>query len=438
MRKELLGSSLILLASTGWAFAQTPLPSSPVAGLEPVAAWSHEDAPAAAWSAPGGGDDGKSCLWGGADYLLWWVKGGPLPYPFVLTGPVNGPPPNNNPGALNEAGVPTLTGKSIDFGALSGVRVTAGGWLDSEGSLGIEGSGFLLPQQTKSYRAASDANGNPVLGFRYLDTPAANNLAEDIFQASIPPGNANMVGPFGGGLAVISNIRLWGSEANMVLGMANSGGLRLQALGGFRYLDLSESLGLQLQSTPLDGSALTFLGNPVTAPSSFATNDSFQTRNQFYGGQVGLRGEYALGKFVVDATGKVALGTNHEVVEVAGTSTLFTPGASPTTVPVGQFAGPSNIGRRTQDEFAVVPEVEVKLGYQVTSWLRASVGYDFLYMSRVVRPGSQVDLIVNDSTNPVNGVFGVPPVDRSPFPQPFMHQTDFWAQGLTFGLELRF
>ncbi len=168
------------------------------------------------------------------------------------------------------------------------------------------------------------------------------------------------------------------------------------------------------------------------------TTDVFSTRNQFYGGQVGLRGEYALGKLLLATTAKVALGSNHESVQVEGASTLLMPGVAPTTVPVGQFAGPSNIGRRTRDEFAVVPEVEVKAGYQVTSWLRATVGYDFLYLSRVVRPGNQVDLFVNDSRNPVNGVFGAPPLDTSNFPRPFFNHSEFWAQGLTFGLELRF
>jgi hypothetical protein len=432
MRKGLIGSSLVLLAGTGWAFGQAPPPSNPVAGLEPVAAWAPADAPSAVWAGAGGGDGGKSCLWGGADYLLWWVKGDPLPPSLVLTGPND----NDNPGALNQNGRPILTGRDVDYGALSGVRATVGGWLDSDGQLGIEGSGFLLPQQSRTLKAASDANGSPVLGFRYLDTPTAGGF-EDIFQASIPTGNP-LAGPFTGSVAVISSLRLWGAEGNAVFGLVDDGNLRLQALAGFRYADLSESLSLQLRSTAIDVGTLSFLGNPETAPSSIATNDFFRARNQFYGGQVGLRGEYVLGKLVVGATGKVALGSNHESLEVMGTSTLFTPGSPNISVPVGQFAGPSNIGLRTRNEFAVMPEVEVKLGYQMTNWLRATVGYDFLYLSRVVRPGSQVDLVVNDSFNPVNGVFGAAPLDKSASPQPFFRQTDFWAQGLTFGLELRF
>src|SRR5262249_25302456 len=162
-----------------------------------------------------------------------------------------------------------------------------------------------------------------------------NNLAEDIFQASIPPGNANGVGPFAGGVTLTSNIRLWGAEANAILGTSGSGGLRLQTLAGFRYLDLAESLNLQLTSTALDGSSVFFEGNQFGSPASILTLDSFQTRNQIYAGQVGVRGEYNLGGLVVSTTAKFAVGNNHESITVMGLSTL-NPNPGPTqSVPVG-------------------------------------------------------------------------------------------------------
>jgi hypothetical protein len=435
MRKGLLASFLVLLAGAGAAFAEAPAGCGGGHGTDCLPGWSwgveeaHAHAPA--WTS-----DAEDCspprVWVNGEYLLWWFKGGPIPNPLVLTGPND----NNNPGALNQRGRAVLTDGDIDYEPLSGARLTVGGWLDPDGRLGIEWSGFLLPKQVKSYRARSDANGSPVLGFRYLDTPF-NTGSEDIFQASIPTGNA-LAGPFSGSVAVLSNTRLWGTELNGVTCLANSGGLRLQALGGLRYVDLAEDLTLQLQSFAIGGTALSFEGNPVNNPSGVASTDFFRTRNQFYAGQVGFRGESNLGKFVVGVTGKFALGDMHEVVDVRGVSAMIPNPGPITTVPVGQFAGPSNIGRRTRDQFAVAPEVEVKAGYQLTSCLRATIGYDILYLSRVVRPGSQVDLVVNDSVNPLNAAFGVSPIDHSSFPRPFFQRTDFWAQGLTFGLELDF
>jgi hypothetical protein len=417
--------------SPGWTFAQGPMPGYPAVGQQMSPGWASSDIAAPSHSM--GGEDCGPRFWVGADYLLWWFKDGPLPFPFALTGD----PTTNNPGALNAGGQPILTGPGVDYGTLSGVRVTAGGWLDSSGELGFEASGFWFPHQTKAYRATSDATGNPVLGLRYLDPPVNGVAPEDIFQASVPPGNPFGVGPFSGSLAVVSRTQLWGTEFNAVACLARDCNLHLQALAGFRYADLSEDLSLQLQSTAVGAGTLTFLGNTLTAPSAVATSDSFRTRNQFYGGQVGLRGEYCLGAFFVAATTKVALGSNHESVNIEGSSSLFPNPGPIVTLPTGQFAEPSNIGRRTSDRFAVMPEAEIKIGYQINSCLRATVGYDFLYLSRVVRPGNQVDLIIDDRTNVVNPGF-VPGTTNTTFPRPLFNQTDFWAQGLTFGLEFRF
>jgi Putative beta barrel porin-7 (BBP7) len=434
MRTRLTASFLLLLTGAGWGFAQAPPPANLTPAPGPGPACCPSDAGASFCAAGGQDDCRKPHFWAGGEYLLWWVKDGPLPFPLVTTGD----PASPNPGTLGLGGVPILTGRGVDYGTLSGVRVTAGAWLDPDGGLGVEGSGFWLPRRTKTFAAASDAHGNPVLTFRYLDPPDPDTgiAEEDAFQASLPPGNGAGVGPFAGGLAVISRIELWGAEANAVIGLADNERLSLQALVGFRYVDLYETLGLAWRSTAVDDAVVTFLGNPFPAPSTVTTFDSFKARNQFYGSQVGLRGEFSRGKFVVGATGKVALGENHESLSVQGSSTLFPNVGPPVTVGAGQFAAPSNIGRVTHDEFAVVPEVEVKVGYQATSWLRAYVGYDFLYWSRVVRPGNQVDLIVNDQFNPVNGAFGVPVAGN--FPRREFNRSDFWAQGVTFGLEFRY
>jgi len=74
----------------------------------------------------------------------------------------------------------------------------------------------------------------------------------------------------------------------------------------------------------------------------------------------------------------------------------------------------SNVSR-----FAVVPEVNLNVGYQFADWARAYVGYDFLYASDVAQPGEQI--------NPAGLIFA-----------PVQPHTDFWAQGVNFGLEFRF
>jgi Putative beta barrel porin-7 (BBP7) len=433
VRKGIIASCSLLLASASFTFAQAPQYTNPYPPFEAGPMWPQNYFNAGYCAVPNCPDCCGPRCWASADYLLWWFKDAPLPAPLVLSGTND----SDNPGALNAGGFPILASHGVDFSALSGMRVTVGGWLGGDSKIGIEGSGFLIPQQTRAYRVASNGTGNPVLGFRYLDPPVNGVFPEDVFQASIPPGNPFELGPFSGRLTVISNTRLWGSEANAIFCLCDGCNFHLQALAGFRYADLQESLSLQSESTAVDGGTLFFNGATINAPGTTAVIDSFQTRNQFYGGQVGLHTECCWGNFLFGATGKVALGSNHESINILGTSTLYPNPGTIVTVPTGQFAEPSNIGRRTHNEFAVMPEGEVKVGYQVTRWLTASAGYDFLYLSRVVRPGSQVDLTVDDRTNVTNGGF-VPGTTGTTYPRPLFDQTDFWAQGVSFSLEFRY
>src|SRR5262249_57995102 len=126
---------------------------------------------------------------------------------------------------------------------------------------------------------------------------------------------------------------------------------------------------------------------------SFSITDQFHTTNDFYGGQVGFDFECRRGHWFLGWTTKVAIGGVHQAVDVNGTTStsVFTgPNAGTFTSPGGLLAQPTNIGQIGRDRFAVVPEVGVKVGFQVTDHLRAYAGYNFLYMSSVVRPGDQI------------------------------------------------
>jgi hypothetical protein len=77
--------------------------------------------------------------------------------------------------------------------------------------------------------------------------------------------------------------------------------------------------------------------------------------------------------------------------------------------------------------------VGLQVGYQVTSCLRAYVGYDFLFWNDVVRPGSQIDTTVNPNLLP-------PAIPGGPSrPAPRINDTvDLCVHGVSFGLEFRF
>jgi hypothetical protein len=90
----------------------------------------------------------------------------------------------------------------------------------------------------------------------------------------------------------------------------------------------------------------------------------------------------------------------------------------------------------TRDEFTFVPELGVQVSYQVTPWLRALVGYDLLYVTDVARPGDQINLNVNPRQVPSSLRFGRGGGALQPVTT--LRDGDFWAQGVNFGLELRY
>ena len=166
-------------------------------------------------------------------------------------------------------------------------------------------------------------------------------------------------------------------------------------------------------------------------------HDSFGVRSQFFGGQVGARSEFDYGPLYAELLGKVAVGDSHETVRVNGNTTLI-PAATgvPVVAPGGLLATATNIGRKSRDEFAVVPELGVNVGYQPVPLLRFFVGYTFLYWSDVVRAGDQIDRTVNLTVVPSSGTFG--PLTGPARPVVPFRTTDFWAQGVQFGFELQY
>jgi hypothetical protein len=134
-------------------------------------------------------------------------------------------------------------------------------------------------------------------------------------------------------------------------------------------------------------------------------------------------------------SGKLALGDLHESVNIQGSSTLVQPGLPNITVPGGQFAAPSNIGRATRDRFAAMPELEISIAYQISPNFQFFIGYNLLYLNKVARPGNQVDLIVDTRGNQIDAGFTG---EATLFPRPFFTDSNFWAQGLDFGLQVSY
>ena len=98
----------------------------------------------------------------------------------------------------------------------------------------------------------------------------------------------------------------------------------------------------------------------------------------------------------------------------------------------GFLALPTNMGRYERDSFSSLSEVGLKLSYAFGCHWRASLGYSFLYWSRVARAGDQIDTTLSA------GEF--PPAQSTALVAPEFGfvTTGFWAQGMNFGIEYQY
>ncbi len=129
----------------------------------------------------------------------------------------------------------------------------------------------------------------------------------------------------------------------------------------------------------------------------------------------------------------IAVGDNHRVVDINGATTVTVPGFASVTHTGGLLALPSNIGHYSSDH-VVIPQFGANLYYQITPWLRATVGYAFLLWPQVIRSGDAIDTAVNPNLLPPgNALTGGPthPVFTG-------GTAAFWAQRISAGLQLRF
>lgn len=361
------------------------------------------------------------CLNARVEYLLWGTKADHLPVlastGSLLLGPGGAPfGPLGVPGPQ-----PLLGGTNLNRDLQSGFRLTVGA-MTPDGY--FEGSGFALFEGR--VRSAISSLQNPVIVRPFYDIAFGRPSA----QVTAFPGLSQ------GALTLTAPADLWGFEVNykcdLCAGLLGPGCLRL--LLGVRYLNLKEDLTLT------EGSLASTAGVPVLGYQFRAVQDQFQTWNRFFGFQAGLEMEQRWGQWSLAARTKLALGVNTMETDIEGSTGVLAP-TGPGGFVGGLLALPSNIGKDLRGRFAVVPEVGLDVGYQLTSQWRALVGYNFLYLSDAIRPGQKIDTTLDSTQIPQFLPPGTPIPVTATATRPaglIRPDTDFWAQGLTLGLEFRY
>ena len=398
--------------------------SSGTAGLDSPdhspAPWSSEDCEQEgdALGFPRGGLSNLICqsvhdrFWLRGEFLGWWTKGFATP-PLLTTSPTGTAPAQA--GVLGAAGTNVLLGgEDLGGGFRAGERITFGAWLNSCQTLGVEASYLQLNPQTEFFHA--NGASAPILARPFFNSETGQQASQLIDYPGQQSGTFSSAA--GSGFQVV--------EVLVRKNLDHGPGPAVDLVAGYRYQQLQDHLEVV--------DALTFSGTQSAFPagSTVQQTDRFDTRNVFQGGEVGISTSLHRQCWTLDTLLKIAIGQTHSHVDIEGATATTVPGRAATFVPGGLLALPSNIGGHDSDQFSVVPELGVTLGFDLTPQLRAIIGYDLVYWNNVARPGDQIDLNIDPRQ--------LPPATSPTATRPefILHTSDYWAQGLNLGLDLRF
>jgi hypothetical protein len=344
-------------------------------------------------------------LWLHTELLGWATKGQQLP-------------------PLLTSGSSTVFGDETTHDELRlGGRLTIGWWCDWQKINGIEGYYFGLDGKDIEFLTSGNGIDN-------LARPTVDVLGNPTEVLIDVPGEIDGIIDF--------KVDMEFSGAGAIWRHALSGGShhRVDLLAGYRYARLFDQL--------VANESLTVLASPNSsrftaypAGTTIDRFDAFRSENEFHGGEVGLMGHWQKSRWSFQMLGKVALGGTRSNVTIDGGTVVVDPTTGPPPVPElfsgGVLALSSNVGDYTEQELAVMSEVGVSMKYDLTHSLRASLGYTFIYWSRVQRALERIDLTVDDAQLPPNVATG-----SETRPSFSFDDTSFWAQGLNFGLEYQF
>jgi hypothetical protein len=228
---------------------------------------------------------------------------------------------------------------------------------------------------------------------------------------------------------------------------------RTDILLGFRAASLDESITIVE-----DLQQITVLADNLTAPiqpgNQIDVVDAFATSNDFVGGDIGYETQWEHRRWSLNLLTKVAIGNTRQRVAINGSTVIDDEMGTVTSSPGGLLTQRfeetrtdpdpdvttddfvvGNIGSYERDEFSMIPEIGLTLGYNITPRLKFTAGYTLLYWSNIVRPGDQIDLDVNANLLQRNGPPAAGTVVVDDHPRFVFRQTDLWAQGLNLGAE---
>ena len=363
--------------------------------------------------------------WATFEFLSWYQS--EMSLPPLVTSNRGDDVARDDAGVLGRPTTVTLFGgEDVLDDAFDGGRLRFGVWLDRCHTWAIGAEYFALENETATFGATS--TGDPILARPFFNTLTGEEDSSLVAFPGVISGTINVAAEselYGWG---VHFKRLWdtseGCSSWLFCGCPDHFCSRTEFLLGYRGMQLDERVRVREESVSTD----------TNNPGSFDILDRFETQNQFNGFDIGWAYKRTRGYWTFDSAIRLAVGNTHQTVAIDGGTVVDDPNNPPAqTLSGGTLALASNIGTYEQDEFAVVPEFNANIGYQLTDHLKVRFGYTFIYWSNVIRPGDHISRDLNPNLFPPEA----DPLTGALRPEFAFDTTDYWVQGINVGGEYR-
>ena len=362
-------------------------------------------------------------FWGYGEYLGWQISGARVPA-LVTAAPAG--TPLANAGVIGQPTTQVLFGnRDIDDDYRSGFRVGGGLWIDRCDGLAIIGDYFWLQDDGDSFSAGP--NSGQIIGRPFFNTEAGVNDVQLVDVPNELSGNVRIDtnSEFqGAGVALMKSA--WMCCDPCTCRTANIG-----LIGGYRYYRHESTLDINEDLLVLPGTT-----TPLVPGTTIMVNDSFATKNEFHGGEIGLQGRVNSKKWFVDGVLALGLGGTHREVDINGSTSVNVLGTVSNSAGGLLTSSATNIGHYEDDEFSVIPRIRLGVGRQLNEHFSLRGGYNVIIWNNVMfaddalPPGLAVD--------PRN----LPPVQAGGGPDPrfpgFGNDSTLVAHGFDAGIQFSY
>jgi hypothetical protein len=297
-------------------------------------------------------------------------------------------------------GVQDRFGGTLTSDLLPGYRLSAGRYFGPNKRLGIGARGYGIYDGSEEF-AVSSADGTTSIGVPFfnlnrnpLNPPATSGAGEDSYivagrtvdgpDAGTAPDDIST-----GSLSASEALKMVGADLSGYVLLTRTGSSRFDLVAGYTYNQLRNRIRLNTTSTNL------YTGDAIANGTVLATRDDFAADNRFNGAHLGVLSSVVRKRVSLSTLAKLSFGNMTTRTAINGSSTVTPPAGAASNLTGGIFAQSSNIGVTKTDHFAFLPEMGIKLAYQLRPNVQLTAGYTALFWSDVALAGEQIDRTIN-------------------------------------------